>query len=39
MTETGIELAYKIKKGQFGTSEIASLGAMILQVREAVFAA
>jgi hypothetical protein len=36
---SGIELANKIKKGQFDTSEITGQGAMILQVWEAVFAA
>ena len=34
-----IQLANKIKKGQFDTSEITSPGAMILQVWEAVLAA
>jgi hypothetical protein len=36
---SGIELANKIKKGQFDTSEIAGPRAMILQVWEAVLAA
>jgi hypothetical protein len=36
---SGIELANKIKKGQFDTSEITSPGAMILQVWEAALAA
>ena len=36
---SGIELANKIKKGQFDTSEITGPGAMILQVWEAVLAA
>jgi len=35
---SGIELANKIKKGQFDTSEITRPGAMILQVWEAVLA-
>jgi transposase-like protein len=39
VTLSGIELANKIKKGQFDTSEIAGPGAMILQVWEAVLAA
>ena len=39
VTLSGIELANKIKKGQFDTSEIASPGAMILQVWETVLAA
>jgi len=39
VTLSGIELANKIKKGQFDTSEIAGRGAMILQVWEAVLAA
>jgi hypothetical protein len=39
VTLSGIELANKIKKGQFDTSEIAGQGAMILQVWEAVLAA
>ena len=39
VTLSGIELANKIKKGQFDTSEIACPGAMILQVWEAVLAA
>ena len=39
VTLGGIELANKIKKGQFDTSEIVGLGAMILQVWEAVLAA
>jgi hypothetical protein len=34
-----LELANKIKKGQFDTSEITNPGAMILQVWEAVLAA
>jgi len=33
---SGIELANKIKKGQFDTSEIIGPGAMILQVWEVV---
>jgi hypothetical protein len=36
---SGIELANKIKKGQFDTSEVTGPGAMILQVWEAVLAA
>jgi hypothetical protein len=36
VTSSGIELANKIKKGQFDTSEIIGQGAMILQVWEAV---
>jgi transposase-like protein len=39
VTLSGIELASKIKKGQFDTSEISGTGAMILQVWEAVIAA
>ena len=39
VTLSGIELANKIKKGQFDTSEITGPGAMILQVWEAVLAA
>jgi transposase, IS6 family len=39
VTLSGIELANKIKKGQFDTSEIAGPGAMILQVWEAALAA
>jgi transposase-like protein len=39
VTLSGIELANKIKKGQFDTSEIAGPGARILQVWEAVLAA
>jgi transposase-like protein len=39
VTLSGIELANKIKKGQFDTSEITDPGAMILQVWEAVLAA
>ena len=39
VTLSGIELANKIKKGQFDTSKIASPRAMILQVWEAVLAA
>src|SRR5215475_9122615 len=39
VTLSGIELANKIKKGQFDTSEITGRGAMILQVWEAVIAA
>jgi hypothetical protein len=39
VTLSGIELANKIKKGQFGISEIAGSGAMILQVWEAALAA
>jgi hypothetical protein len=36
---SGIELANKIKKGQFNTSEIIGPGAMILQVWEAALVA
>jgi hypothetical protein len=39
VTLSGIELANKIKKGQFDTSEVTSPGAMILQVWEAALAA
>ena len=39
VTLSGIELANKIKKGQFDTSEIAGPRARILQVWEAVLAA
>jgi hypothetical protein len=39
VTLSGIELANKIKKGQFDASEITGPGAMILQVWEAVLAA
>jgi transposase-like protein len=39
VTLSGIELANKIKKGQFDTSEITGAGAMVLQVWEAVIAA
>jgi transposase-like protein len=39
VTVSGIELANKIKKGQFDTSEITGPRAMILQVWEAVLAA
>jgi hypothetical protein len=39
VTLSGIELANKIKKSQFDTSEITSPRAMILQVWEAVLAA
>jgi transposase-like protein len=39
VTLSGIELANKIKKGQFDTSEIANPMAVILQVWEAVLAA
>ena len=39
VTLSGIELANKIKKGQFDTSEITGQGAMILQVWEAALAA
>ena len=39
VTLSGIELANKINKGQFDTSEITNPGAMILQVWEAVLAA
>jgi hypothetical protein len=39
VTLSGIELANKIKKGQFDTSEINGPGAMILQAREAALAA
>jgi transposase-like protein len=39
VTLSGIELANKIKKGQFDISEITGPGTMILQVWEAVIAA
>jgi transposase-like protein len=39
VTLSGIELANKIRKGQFDTSDITSPGAMILQVWEAALAA
>jgi transposase-like protein len=39
VTLSGIELANKIKKGQFDTSEISSPRAMILQVWEAALTA
>src|SRR6266542_5189359 len=39
VTLSGIEMANKIKKGQFDTSEITGPGTMILQVWEAVLAA
>jgi transposase-like protein len=39
VTLSGIEVANKIKKGQFDTSEIAAPGAIILQVWEAAHAA
>ena len=39
VTLSGIELAYKIEKGQFDTSEITGPGTMILQIWEAVLAA
>ena len=39
VTLSGIEVANKIKKGQFDTSEITGPGAMILQVWEAALAA
>jgi len=39
VTLSGIELANKIKKGQFDTSEIIGPWAMILQVWEAVLVA
>jgi len=39
VTLSGIELANKIKKGQFDTSEITGPGTMILQEWEAVLAA
>ena len=39
VTLSGIELANKIKKGQFDTSEIIGPGAMILQLWKAVLAA
>jgi len=39
VTLSGIELASKIKKGQFDTSGITSSGALIPQVWEAVLAA
>jgi hypothetical protein len=38
VTLSGIELANKIKKGRFDTSEIAGPWAMILQVWEAALA-
>ena len=38
VTLSGIELANKIKKGQFDTSETIGPGAMILQVWEAALA-
>jgi transposase-like protein len=39
VTLSGIELAYKIEKGQFDTSEITGPVAMILQIWEAALAA
>jgi len=39
VTLSGIELANKIKKGQFDTSEVIGPGAMILQVWEGVLIA
>jgi transposase-like protein len=36
---SGIELANKIKKGRFDTSEITSPGSMILHIWKAVLAA
>jgi hypothetical protein len=39
VTLSGIELANKIKKGEFDTLEITGPAAMILQVWEAVLAA
>ena len=39
VTLSGIELANKVKKGQFDTSEITGPEAMILQVWETVLAA
>jgi hypothetical protein len=39
VTLSRIELANKIKKGQFDTSEIIGPGAMILRVWEAALAA
>ncbi len=39
VTLSGIELANKIKKGQFDTLEVIGPGAVILQVWEAVLAA
>jgi hypothetical protein len=39
VTLSGIELANKIKKGQFDTSEITGPGAMVLHVWEAVLVA
>jgi transposase-like protein len=39
VTLSGIQLANKIKKGQFNTSEITSQGAIILQVWEAALVA
>ena len=39
VTLNGIELANKIKKGQFDISEIAGPRVMIMQVWEAVLAA
>jgi hypothetical protein len=39
VTSSGIELANKIKKGQFDTSEITGPTTMVLHVWEAVLAA
>ncbi len=39
VTLSGIELAQKIKKGQFDTSSISNVGALVPQVWEAVLAA
>jgi transposase, IS6 family len=39
VTLSGIELANKIKKGQFDTPEITGPGAIILQIWEAALAA
>ena len=39
VTLSGIELVQKIKKGQFDTSNISNVGALVPQVWEAVLAA
>ena len=39
VTLSGIELAQKIKKGQFNTASISQAGAVVPQVWEAVLAA
>ena len=39
VTLSGIELAQKIRKGQFNTSSISQAGAVVPQVWEAVLAA